>query len=122
MLSMDGQVYYDFILKRAMRSAVIHVVSNSYQLEMGQILSPSRLQANIALARQTAMYLAHIGFGLSQYEVGSLFHRDRKTVAHACQVIEDLREKPEFDLRLAVLESAVLCLHLGTSNEAEETI
>ncbi|MGH1352910.1 MAG: helix-turn-helix domain-containing protein [Methyloligellaceae bacterium] len=117
MLNIYGQMYHNFILKRSVRTSVIHVVASSFQLEESQILSPTRLQSNIALARQTAMYLAHTGFGLSQYEVANLFHRDRKTVAHACMIIEDLRDAAEFDLRLAVMEDAALCLHKASLYE-----
>ncbi|WP_280950364.1 MULTISPECIES: helix-turn-helix domain-containing protein [Rhodomicrobium] len=63
--------------------------------------------ASVALARQTAMYLAHVAFGLSLTEVGRLFCRDRTTVAHGCMVIEGLRDDPEIDRALALMERAV---------------
>jgi chromosomal replication initiation ATPase DnaA len=50
------------------------------------------------------MYLAHVTFGLSFSEIGTLFDRDRTTVAHACRVIEDLRDDPAMDKALAILE------------------
>ncbi len=120
---MQGNIYHDFMLRRGIKSNIMHVVGRSYRIETYEIFSPSRLQANIALARQIAMYLAHISFGLSQYEVGNLFHRDRKTVSHACKLIEDMREQSDFDCLLAILENTVLCLHKamldggGMSNE-----
>jgi chromosomal replication initiation ATPase DnaA len=64
--------------------------------------------ATVALARQTAMYLAHVTFGLSFSEIGHLFERDRTTVAHACQVIEDLRDDPTMDRALAFIEAALI--------------
>jgi chromosomal replication initiation ATPase DnaA len=60
-----------------------------------------------ALARQVAMYLAHVHGGLSYTEIGRLFARDRTTVAHACCVIEDRREDAAFDRAIGLLESVL---------------
>ncbi len=68
------------------------------------------LGANRVFARQMAMYLAHVGCGVSLTEVGHLFERDRTTVAHACGLVEDRRDDPDFDHRLNHLERAVSCL------------
>jgi Bacterial dnaA protein helix-turn-helix len=57
-----------------------------------------------------AMYLAHVVCRLSFTEVGTLFVRDRTTVAHACSVVEDRRDDPELDGRLEHLERAVAAL------------
>jgi chromosomal replication initiation ATPase DnaA len=65
---------------------------------------------SIALARQTAMYLAHVAFGLSLTDIGELFSRDRTTVAHACRVVEELRDDPVMDEALAVLETTLISL------------
>jgi chromosomal replication initiation ATPase DnaA len=67
----------------------------------------TRGRAKVALARQVAMYLAHVGCGLSLTETGRLFGRDRTTVAHACGVIEDRRDDPLFDRALDLLEWAL---------------
>jgi hypothetical protein len=53
------------------------------------------------------MYLAHVAFRLSLTEVGELFGRDRTTVAHACGVIEDLRDDEIIDRALTVLAAAL---------------
>jgi chromosomal replication initiation ATPase DnaA len=70
----------------------------------------SRGRAKVALARQTAMYLAHVSFSLSLTDVGTLFERDRTTVRHACNLIEDRRDDVDFDLVLELLERAVVAL------------
>lgn len=67
----------------------------------------SRGRANVALARQVAMYLAHVGYGHSLTRVGHLFQRDRTTVSHACAVVEDKRDDPAFDYVLELLERLV---------------
>lgn len=54
-----------------------------------------------------AMYLAHVAFRLSFTQVGQLFGRDRTTVAHACGVIEDLRDDQIIDRALTVLADAL---------------
>ncbi|WP_377846441.1 helix-turn-helix domain-containing protein [Bosea sp. UC22_33] len=68
----------------------------------------SRGRKSIALARQTAMYLAHVAFGLSLTRVGICFGRDRTTVRHACALIEDRRDDPALEFGLAALEVALL--------------
>jgi len=67
----------------------------------------SRGAADVAFARQSAMYLAHIVLGMSYSAVGKLFGRDRTTAAHACQTVEDRRDDPAIDIRLDLLE--ILC-------------
>ena len=63
-----------------------------------------------AFARQSAMYLAHVSFGLSFSEIGRAFGRDRTTAAHACRLIEDRRDDPAVDAVLGQLESACCAL------------
>jgi hypothetical protein len=67
----------------------------------------TRGRAQVALARQVAMYIDHITCGHTFTEVGGLFARDRTTVAYACNVIEDRRDNPSFDRALELLEWAV---------------
>lgn len=69
------------------------------------ILASERGSAEVAFARQVAMYLAHVGFELSLARVAVAFGRDRSTVAHACHTIEDRREAPAFDRMIAALEA-----------------
>ena len=67
----------------------------------------------IAFARQLAMYLTHVGFGLNLTEVGACFERDRTTVRHACVLIEDRRDQPVFDLAVTALETGLAHLAVG---------
>ena len=80
-----------------------------------ELQSHSRSSAEIALARQTAMYLAHTKFGISYGEVGDFFHRDRSTVAHACRLVEDRRDNYEFDRSLSRMENLVDIALQGSS-------
>lgn len=72
----------------------------------------------VAQARQTAMYLAHVAFGLSLTRVGICFGRDRTTVRHACELTEDRRDDPAWELGLAALEAGLLALSGALASEA----
>lgn len=72
------------------------------------LFQPDRGQADVALARQLAMYLMHVEFGRLYADVGRFFGRDRTTVSHACALIEDLRDAREFDAMLEQLRLALL--------------
>jgi chromosomal replication initiation ATPase DnaA len=78
-----------------------------FGVQHAELFRATRGKAPVALARQAAMYLAHIACGLSFTDVGLVFGRDRTTVAHACRVIEDRRDDPVFDRALELLEWAV---------------
>ncbi len=94
------------VSREAIEQAVVKVFGITY----GDLRRATRGRAKVALARQVAMYLAHVGCGLSLTETGRLFKRDRTTVAHACGVIEDRRDDPIFDRALDLLEWAVPAL------------
>jgi chromosomal replication initiation ATPase DnaA len=66
----------------------------------------------VARARQIAIYLAHVGFGLNYTHLGQAFGRDRTTIRHACFRIEDARDDFSLDRALSILEGA-LRLHAG---------
>jgi chromosomal replication initiation ATPase DnaA len=89
--------------REAIELAVVQVFGIAYK----DMRRSTRGRAKVALARQVAMYLAHVGCGLTLTETGRLFERDRTTVAHACGVIEDRRDDPIFDRSLDLLEWAV---------------
>jgi len=96
-----------FGVRDVRREAIEHAVIQVFGVAGDELRRASRGRANVALARQVAMYLAHVGCGLSLTEAGRLFERDRTTVAHACGVIEDRRDDPMFDRALDLLEWAV---------------
>jgi chromosomal replication initiation ATPase DnaA len=83
------------------------LVAAALGIGLSELRARSRGRAAAAFARQTAMYLAHVHFGLSLSQVGRTFGRDRTTVAHACARVEDCRDDPKFERILALLESAL---------------
>ncbi|MEA2978423.1 MAG: hypothetical protein QOF09_246 [Alphaproteobacteria bacterium] len=78
----------------------------AFAVPVGELISATRRTAYVAFARQSAMYLAHVTFGLNYSEVARAFGRDRTTAAHACQLIEDRRDDPAVDAMLGSLEDA----------------
>ncbi len=92
---------------RNMQLAIELAVTRVFGIDHVAMERVTRGIARVALARQVAMYLAHVGCGLSLTAAGNLFGRDRTTVAHACLIVEDRRDDPLFDYALDLLEWAV---------------
>ena len=92
------------------RWAIESAVAAVFEVGIEELRAPTRGSARAVFARQVAMYLAHVGCGVSLTEVRHLFERDRTTVAHACGLIEDKRDDPDFDYRLDHLERTVSSL------------
>lgn len=90
-----------------LRSLLEATVASGFDIDEGRLRQPTRGEARVALARQVAMYLAHVCCGLSKAEAGRVFERDRTTVHHACMVIEQRRDDDHFDLALDHLERVV---------------
>ena len=89
-----------------LKSILEQIVTRVFAIDLDLIRRPTRGRARVAMARQVAMYLAHVVCGLTLTEAGELFGRDRTTAAHACQVVERKREdEPEFDRALQLLEN-----------------
>ena len=84
------------------------VVAAAFGVTVHDLRAPSRGTAPVAFARQAAMYLGHVVFGLSLTRLGRGFGRDRTTARHACRTIEERRDDPAVDQALGMLE-AVCC-------------
>lgn len=80
------------------------LVSVGLGIDIAELRAAGRGRAPAAFARQTAMYLAHVHFGLNLSEVGKRFGRDRTTVAHACARVEDSRDDPKVEQILKRME------------------
>jgi hypothetical protein len=61
-----------------------------------------------AHVRQIAMYVCHVVLQLSLTDIGIAFGRDRTTVGHACNVVEDRRDDKAYDEFLAAIERVVI--------------
>ncbi|WP_083567067.1 helix-turn-helix domain-containing protein [Hyphomicrobium sp. CS1GBMeth3] len=87
-----------------LRRLIETTIGEVFGVAHADLCKQSRGKAPVALARQAAMYLAHVSCGLNLTDVGRIFARDRTTVAHACAVIEDRRDDPVFDRALELME------------------
>ncbi|MCU0817918.1 MAG: DNA replication initiation protein [Beijerinckiaceae bacterium] len=83
------------------------VAANWQGCSLRDLRAGTRCSAHIAEARQMGMYLTHTLFHLSMTRTGAVFGRDRTTVRHACQLVEDLRDRARFDQPLLMLETAL---------------
>lgn len=72
-----------------------------------ELLSPRRAAPSVARARQLAVYLHHVVFGVSLSACARDFGRDRATVRYACARIEDRRDDARFDGAASRLECAL---------------
>lgn len=83
------------------------VTSFAMGVEADRIMGDARGSAEVAFARQVAMYLCHVAFELGLARVAAAFARDRSTVSHACHLIEDRREDEAFEHWINALELAL---------------
>lgn len=86
---------------------VIALVASHENVPGSMFLAKSRCCLQVARARQLAMYLCHVILGETLTSVGHTFGRDRTTVSHACALIEDMRDDPQFDLTVSELEEEI---------------
>jgi chromosomal replication initiation ATPase DnaA len=86
---------------------VITLVCRQAGVDADMLMHRSRCVAEVAFARQLAMYLMNVVLQKSMTDVGILFGRDRTTVRHACAVIEDRREDRAFDEGVTRLEDII---------------
>ena len=94
------------------RSTLSHVALCGAAAAASLAITPSQIAARprnqrVARARQIAIYLAHVGFGLNYTHLSETFARDRTTIRHACCRIEDARDDLRLDRALDRLETAL---------------
>lgn len=89
-------------------AAAMALIAREKHVPIRLLVHYSRCRAGTARARQMAMYLCHVVFGISLADIGEAFGRDRTTVSHACGLIEDLRDDPEIDAELERFERLLL--------------
>jgi chromosomal replication initiation ATPase DnaA len=92
---------------RDVRASVLAagVVAYAMGVAAEDLLAARRGDFRICLARQAAMYLAHVAFGLSLSRVALAFGRDRSTVSHAVHQMEGRRDNPGVDAWFESLEA-----------------
>jgi chromosomal replication initiation ATPase DnaA len=88
-------------------SDLLIAVAAAFDVAPGDLRRPTRGRQEVARARQVGIYLARTVFGMTLSDAGRLFRRDRTTAAHACRLVEDLRDDPRFDRIVTALEDDV---------------
>ncbi len=89
---------------REICEAMQDILAACFSVSGRELRAQGRTRAEICRVRQIGMYVAHVIAGLSMYEVGLGFQRDRSTVAHACHLVEDLRDDPDFERAILMIE------------------
>jgi chromosomal replication initiation ATPase DnaA len=90
---------------RARAQLVVALAAGAVGMPIDQVMGGGR-ETRVAFARQVAMYVMHVAFGVSLGRVAMAFGRDRSTIAHACRRIEDMRDDKRFDRWIEALEAA----------------
>lgn len=86
-------------------------------VERDDIEAGSRGEAQVAGARQLAIYLAHVALGHDLSRLSLAFGRDRATIRHALRRVEDDRDDTAFDRRVSRLETILLLVRPLISRE-----
>lgn len=95
---------------------LIDMASALFSLPSKELRGAGRSTLPVSRVRQIAMYVAHVVLRLTMADVGRGFGRDRTTVLHACQLVEDLRDDAEYDRVVSMFErvaSAAFRTRLG---------
>jgi hypothetical protein len=66
-------------------------------MDAGAFVRPTRGRARESFARQVLLYVLNVGLDIPEGTLAVAITRDRKTVAHALKVMEDLRDDPAWD-------------------------
>ena len=88
----------------AVCDGMIDLSAHLFGVGAAELRDTGRCRAAVARVRQVAMYVTHVILQLSMTETGTGFGRDRTTVIHACHLVEDLRDDPDFDRIVTVVE------------------
>lgn len=88
--------------------AMIDIAAALFNVPSKAIREPGRSPLGVSRVRQVAMYVAHVVLRLNMSVIGKAFGRDRTTVLYACQLIEDLRDDPDFDRIITMTERVAL--------------
>lgn len=83
---------------------MMDITAALFNVSSKELRRPGRTSQEVARVRQIAMYVTHVILRVSMREVGRGFGRDRTTVVHACHLIEDMREDPDFDRIVSMTE------------------
>jgi chromosomal replication initiation ATPase DnaA len=81
------------------------LVAQERGVSMTKLLRRSRGSGRAASARQLAIYLSHVLLERPQDVVAYLFSRDRSTVVHSVNAVEDRRDNAKLETEIVRLEA-----------------
>lgn len=100
-------VAFDVAGRDPAAARLLRLVSRATGVPVDRLRHRSRCTADVAEARQLAMYLMHVVLQRTYEDIGRALGRERTTVSHACAVTEDRRDDPAFEALVATLEAEV---------------
>lgn len=98
----------DIAMRRVLGERISEACAAAWRdVPVGGLRRPSRSSAPVAVARQAAIYFAHVVFSANLTRAGGMFGRDRTTARHACSRMEDWRDDGRIDRAFDHLEGAL---------------
>jgi chromosomal replication initiation ATPase DnaA len=82
------------------------VAARAAAIPVRALEEPGRGPAGLTRLRRLSIYLAHVELGLPAAAVARAFQRSRRSVAHACRLVEDQRDNRAFDVQITALAAA----------------
>lgn len=83
-----------------------YCVAGVFGMDAMLLRNPARGSRQVALGMQLCVHLTHIVAGRRHEDVADWFERNRSTASHNFEVMENLRDVPDFDLFLHTLETS----------------
>lgn len=91
----------------AQYNLVLSYMASAHRTKPEFLLAASRGSKHLSDARHMTNYLAHVVFGMNFTDISKMALRDRTSIAHGCNRIEDLRDLPHYDRALHFAELAL---------------
>lgn len=96
-----------YIKDRSKAQLSIGISAYALGFDLNDMIKDRRGSRRTCTVRQVAMYLTYTSFGMSLSRCAFAFDRDRSTIAHACQSIENRRDDADFDQWIEGLEGVL---------------
>ncbi len=93
------------------------LAAHRFEVPRTTMLGRARGSRRASVARQVAIYLAHVALSVPIGVIARQFRRTHSTAVFACRQVEDRRDEPAFDVAVADLELAIRVL-LEVASEA----
>jgi chromosomal replication initiation ATPase DnaA len=97
----------EFRRDRLQAAYITSLVALAVDLPAREIAAHTRKNQAVTRARQLAIYLAHVTLSWPLARAAFAFGRDRTTASTAVRTVEELRDDPAMDARIAELETCV---------------